>query len=125
MAYTKTVWETGDVITAAKLNNAEDGIEAANAVTFKYITATYADAAFTVSDTYANVKAAYLAGSIVFCNIVVSDTIMATCLATAYDDTYDCIYFANVGVGESGGYLQAYAFDATVFEAVTGNGGEG
>lgn len=29
MAYTKTVWETGDVITAAKLNNAEDGIEAA------------------------------------------------------------------------------------------------
>ena len=28
MAYTKPVWETGDVITAAKLNNAEDGIEA-------------------------------------------------------------------------------------------------
>ena len=28
MAYVKTVWETGDVITAAKLNNAEDGIEA-------------------------------------------------------------------------------------------------
>ena len=30
MAYVKTVWETGDVITAAKLNNAENGIEAAN-----------------------------------------------------------------------------------------------
>ena len=30
MAYTKTVWETGDVITATKLNNAEDGIEAAS-----------------------------------------------------------------------------------------------
>ena len=30
MAYTKTVWETGDVITAAKLNNAEGGIESAN-----------------------------------------------------------------------------------------------
>ena len=29
MAYTKTVWVTGDVITATKLNNAEDGIEAA------------------------------------------------------------------------------------------------
>ena len=28
MAYIKTVWKTGDVITAAKLNNAEDGIEA-------------------------------------------------------------------------------------------------
>lgn len=32
MAYTKTVWKTGDVITAAKLNNAEDGIEAAQGV---------------------------------------------------------------------------------------------
>lgn len=27
MAYTKTVWETGDVITATKLNNIEGGIE--------------------------------------------------------------------------------------------------
>lgn len=32
MAYTKTVWQTGDVITAAKLNNAEDGIEAASPI---------------------------------------------------------------------------------------------
>lgn len=30
MAYVKTVWQTGDVITAAKLNNAENGIEAAS-----------------------------------------------------------------------------------------------
>lgn len=30
MAYVKTVWETGDVITADKLNNMEGGIEAAN-----------------------------------------------------------------------------------------------
>lgn len=28
MAYVKTVWETGDVITAEKLNNIEDGVEA-------------------------------------------------------------------------------------------------
>lgn len=28
MAYVKTVWETGDVITAEKLNNMEGGIEA-------------------------------------------------------------------------------------------------
>lgn len=27
MAYEKTTWQTGDVITAAKLNNAEEGIE--------------------------------------------------------------------------------------------------
>lgn len=31
MAYVPTVWETGDVITAEKLNKAEEGIQAANA----------------------------------------------------------------------------------------------
>lgn len=31
MAYTPTVWETGDVITAVKLNKAENGIAAAGA----------------------------------------------------------------------------------------------
>lgn len=31
MAYTPTVWATGDVITAVKLNKAEAGIQAANA----------------------------------------------------------------------------------------------
>lgn len=32
MAYVKTTWETGDVITAAKLNNIEDGIAAIKGV---------------------------------------------------------------------------------------------
>lgn len=35
MAYVKTTWATGDVITAAKLNNMEGGIEAAYPVYFK------------------------------------------------------------------------------------------
>ena len=30
MSYTKTTWETGDTITAEKLNNIEDGVEAAS-----------------------------------------------------------------------------------------------
>lgn len=29
MSYTKTTWQTGDVITAEKLNKMEDGIESA------------------------------------------------------------------------------------------------
>lgn len=33
MAYTKTTWNTGDVITAEKLNNMEDGITSAQAYT--------------------------------------------------------------------------------------------
>lgn len=125
MAYTKTVWQTGDVITAEKLNNAEAGIETANAGTFKYITATYADGAFTVSDTYANTKAAYLAGAIIFCNIIANGAIVGTCLATAYDSDSDFLVFANVIYLEGGGVLQSYAFDANVFEIITGGGGEG
>ena len=35
MAYEKTNWQTGDVITAAKLNNMEGGIEDANLITDK------------------------------------------------------------------------------------------
>lgn len=42
MAYVKTVWETGDVITANKLNNMEGGIEAANDQLF-VITVTWAE----------------------------------------------------------------------------------
>lgn len=30
MSYEKNIWQAGDVITAAKLNNIEDGIEAAS-----------------------------------------------------------------------------------------------
>lgn len=30
MSYVKTVWETGDVITAEKLNNLENGVESAS-----------------------------------------------------------------------------------------------
>lgn len=34
MAYVKTTWETGDVITAEKLNNMESGIETADGQSF-------------------------------------------------------------------------------------------
>lgn len=40
MAYTPTVWQTGDVITAEKLNKAEQGIEAASAQSLKVMITT-------------------------------------------------------------------------------------
>lgn len=125
MAYVKTTWATGDKITAVKLNNMESGIEAANAVPFKYITATFADGALTVSDTYANTKAAYLDGAIIFCNIIFSDAIVETCRATAYDSGSDFLVFASAVLLEGGGHLQTYTFDANGFALVTGGGGEG
>ena len=36
MAYTKTVWQTGDTVTAEKLNNLENGVASANDVVVIY-----------------------------------------------------------------------------------------
>lgn len=37
MAYTPTVWDTGDTVTADKLNNIENGIKALNTLVVKVI----------------------------------------------------------------------------------------
>lgn len=64
MAYTPTVWETGDVITAVKLNKAEQGIAAAYP-----LVVTISD--YTFDKTFAEVLAA-------FPNVVVDDSIPDT-----------------------------------------------
>lgn len=62
MAYSKTTWADGDVITAAKLNNAENGIEA-NAAAI-----TAADAAIAAIAADVAESATVTNGSIVFKN---------------------------------------------------------
>ena len=64
MAYVKTVWETGDVITAAKLNNAEDGIEAAQMLVVDIEAGE--SGTYILSATYAEIKAAAFAGGVIF-----------------------------------------------------------
>ena len=67
MAYVKTVWETGDVITAAKLNNAEDGIEAHDPIILAAEgTASGANWDFSFEDiTFGNIVSAVQAGKTV------------------------------------------------------------
>ncbi len=67
MAYTPNTWATGDTITAAKLNNMEQGI--ANAGVF-YITATWDDSAngWVLDKTAAQIEAAYANGQL--CKVV-------------------------------------------------------
>ena len=48
MAYTKTSWQTGDIVTSEKLNHAEDGIEAANQNTLPAVTSDDNDDVLTV-----------------------------------------------------------------------------
>lgn len=43
MSYTKNTWETGDVVTAAKLNNMENGIAAACQVLFVHESVDYSE----------------------------------------------------------------------------------
>lgn len=70
MAYTPTVWETGDVITAAKLNKAEEGIAAASAGSNELfiLTVTMAEDGLsaTIDKTLAEIVEAFEAGGNVF-----------------------------------------------------------
>ena len=57
MAYTPTVWATGDVITAEKLNKAENGIADANAKNAVFtITETNVDGVHTLSKTWQQIS---------------------------------------------------------------------
>lgn len=82
MSYTPTNWATGDVITAEKLNNMENGIanagsgtSAGNAVVFEF-TATYdlQSHSYSVATdvTFEEVKSAFLAGKLCIAHIVES-----------------------------------------------------
>lgn len=63
MAYVKTTWQTGDVITAEKLNKMEDGIEAGQGF---FISGTWSEVSgehwYTFDKTFTEIKAAMDAG---------------------------------------------------------------
>lgn len=64
MSYEKQTWNTGDLITAEKLNHLEDGVESGDL--FYIVTFSDASEEGHVSDkTYAQIKAAYDAGKII------------------------------------------------------------
>lgn len=70
MAYTPTVWATGDIITAEKLNKAENGIAAASASSYPLFVLTVDMAAdglsATIDKTLAEITEAFEAGGNVF-----------------------------------------------------------
>ena len=65
MAYTPTVWETGDVITAEKLNKAEQGIAAASGIVGVFpIGVTHEGNVATLNKKYSDSLAAVSAGQL-------------------------------------------------------------
>lgn len=68
MSYEKQTWQTGDIVTAEKLNHIEDGIVSSGDVLVVTFTADYHNGAYanvTTDHTYTEVKAAIEAGKVV------------------------------------------------------------
>lgn len=61
MAYNKTKWSNGDVVTAAKMNQIESGVEADNDLLYM-ITATNTDNALVLNKTWQEINNAFLSG---------------------------------------------------------------
>lgn len=100
MAYTPTVWATGDVITAAKLNKAEEGIAAANDISGGLsVSISSADDYLTFDKTAADVLAAVQAGksvSIIWDDMDANGEIFIyTLLYVSFDDRTGYHFFTS------------------------------
>lgn len=72
MSYTPTNWQTGDTITAEKLNNMEDGIEKASNPFIVTLTPTALDYSGTMDKTVGEINAAYEAGKDILFRVLTS-----------------------------------------------------
>ena len=105
MAYIPTEWQTGDVITAAKLNKAEEGIEAA----YPYIVPVVYDeetSAYILQASFDDISAAASAGRLVLAKTDTSET----------DYTLTFMYALSVVVSAALPY-QVYFFNPDGTEA--------
>lgn len=79
MGYVKTEWETGDIITAEKLNNMEDGIESITeyaTTNYMYcVTGDYSDEDIISDEYYDRLVAAFEEGGIGFIRLVGTNTL--------------------------------------------------
>ena len=99
MSYTPTNWQTGDTITAEKLNNMESGIENANNPFIVTLTPTAQDFSGTMDKTVAEINAAYEAGQDIWFKVLLSATEWTEVPTQAhYDATYSRCSFAAYAI---------------------------
>ena len=118
MAYTPTVWETGDVITAEKLNKAEQGI--ADAVEFFDFSVEYmsgGEVEFVPSITYEQFSANMAAGK------EPRGIIMGDRLIYLGSPTSGVSKFMSVYVGPEAATTEYFYWDATGFGPIRFAGG--
>ena len=106
MAYNPTNWQTGDVVTSAKLNKIEDGI--ANSGAVLCLRPTYENRTLTLDKTYKEIFDAVSGGTFVF---IVFPSI---------DDNYEVVegicetrYVESVGYSDDEYYVYSAAFNYT------------
>ena len=83
MGYTKNTWQTGDVVTAAKLNNMENGIADANSIVL--IVSVIEEDDIYLSNTWQEIHDAIENGKIVYCVRADSDS-------ASRDPIYQCVH---------------------------------
>lgn len=86
MAYVPTTWATGDVITAEKLNNIENGIVDSDSIFLINAILNTEELNFTYDKTWADVKNAYKKGKIIILRVDFAD--MGTEMAYKYAHVY-------------------------------------
>ena len=87
MSYTPTNWQTGDTVTAEKLNNMESGIELANDVFVVTCTPTAQDLSGVMDKTVAEIDAAYKADKKILFKVLTG--------ANSYAEVYCSIVVSN------------------------------
>lgn len=88
MSYTPTTWQTGDTITAEKLNNMESGIENANEPFIVTCTPTSQNYSGVMDKTVAEINEAYEAGRKIYFRVLTGANTYAEVLcAIAVKDT--------------------------------------
>ena len=96
MAYTKNTWKKGDVVTAAKLNNLEDGVSEGLLKVFK-VTDTVDGATHTLDKTWKEISDAVADGCVPF----IFTTYLNTQPEASYDGTIiaivTCVQTVTVG----------------------------
>lgn len=92
MSYTPTQWQTGDTITAEKLNNMEGGIENANEPFIVTCTPTALDYSGTTDKTVAEIYAAYQAGKKLVFRILTGATTYVDVECTSIDNVSQSTY---------------------------------
>ena len=110
MSYTPTNWQTGDTITAEKLNNMEGGIENAINPFIVTLTPTLQDYSGTMDKTVAEINAAYEAGQEIVCRVIAGyeTYIEVLCTATGHNSNYTYPSFNSYIITDDGHYIYAF-----------------